>query len=144
MFVKTIEQIRRENFAALVSEAGGVTRFAEKMDKSQSQFSQIIHGSPDSKTGKPKEIGSKLARAIESKFGKDIGWMDHEPEDHEVQEFKKLPPEVRSWIIRSAHIHPATANQPKRLGDERRQREQAAHQVERRKIPFNYNGDNNG
>jgi hypothetical protein len=144
MFVKTIEQIRRENFATLVEEAGGVTRFAEKMEKSQSQFSQIIHGAPDSKTGKPKEIGSKLARAIESRFGKDIGWMDHEPEDQEYQAFKKLPAEVRAWIINHAHLPPTSTNAPKRLGGEQRQREQSITFQERRKNPFVYKGGNNG
>jgi hypothetical protein len=140
MFVKTIEQIRRENFASLVAEAGGVTRFAEKMEKSQSQFSQIMHGSPDSKTGKPKEIGSKLAREIESRFGKDVGWMDHEPEDHEVQAFKKLPPEVRAWIIKNAHIPQPQANQPKRFSPEQRQREQTINFADRRKNQFRYGG----
>jgi hypothetical protein len=102
MNVKTIEEIRRANFSSLVAEAGGVSKFAEKMTKSQSQFSQIINKSPDSKTGKPKEIGSKLAREIEQRLGKEIGWMDHEPEEQEFAVFKRLPPAVRSWIMENA------------------------------------------
>lgn len=164
--VKTIEEIRYENFLILVEEAGNVARFAERMKKSYGQFSQIKNKSPESKTGKPKEIGSKQAREMEVVFGREIGWMDHESLDQEAQAFKKLPAEVRAWILKNAgvttSIIPATKAveqsqpiesqaerrvatetrktdnpAPKRLADERRQREQD-HHPERRKIPWDY------
>jgi hypothetical protein len=102
MRVKTIEEIRYENFLVLVEEAGSVARFAKKMEKSYGLFSQIKNRSPESKTGKPKELGSKQAREIEAVFGREIGWMDHEQLDQEAQAFKKLPAEVRAWILKNA------------------------------------------
>lgn len=104
MHVKTIEEIRYENFLSLVEEAGNVARFAERMKKSYGQFSQLKNKSLESKTGKPKEIGSKQAREMELVFGREIGWMDHEPMDQEAQAFKNLPSEVRAWILKNAEL----------------------------------------
>jgi hypothetical protein len=74
-FMKTIEEIRRENLAELIKWAGGVGKLGVVIGKSQSQVSQILKGSPDtkSKTGKPKEMGSKVAREIEEKCKKERG-----------------------------------------------------------------------
>lgn len=106
MFVKTIEEIRRENLASLVAWAGGVVKLGVVIGKSQSQISQILKGSPDtkSKTAKPKEMGSKVARHIEVKCKKERGWMDHEAADQEAQVFKQLPAEVRAWILKNAEV----------------------------------------
>lgn len=63
-----IYDIRRENLKALVENAGGPTRFADKTGRSQSQISQLLTG---------KNIGAKLARAIEREIGLPVSWMDH-------------------------------------------------------------------
>lgn len=119
MLVKTIEEIRRENLAALITWAGGVGKLAIVISKSQSQISQLLAGSPDtkSKTGKAKEMGSKVARHIEIKCEKERGWMDHEEDDQEIQMFKKLPPEIRSWILEKAKDSLAAVNQTEKPVD---------------------------
>lgn len=101
MRVKTIEEIRYENFLILVEEAGSVALFAKKMGKGYGVFSQIKNKSLESKTGNPKGIGSKQAREIETAFDREVGWMDHEQLDQEAQTFKKLPSEVRAWILKN-------------------------------------------
>lgn len=100
MRVKTIEEIRYENFLILVEEAGSVALFAKKMEKGYGVFSQIKNKSLESKTGNPKGIGSKQAREIEIAFKRDIGWMDHEQLDQEALAFKQLPAELRAWILK--------------------------------------------
>lgn len=79
--MKVIEEIRLANLRALVEAAGGVARFAEKAGKQQAQISQLLNQSPDSKTGKPKAIGSSQARELEAAGGKEHGWMDHVHQD---------------------------------------------------------------
>lgn len=76
--MKVIEEIRLENLRLLVKETGGVAKFAEKAGKQQAQISQLLNQSPDSKTKKPKAIGSSQARQLEKASGKEVGWMDHD------------------------------------------------------------------
>lgn len=74
----TIESIRRTNLAAVVAEAGGVKRAADRLGISPSQLSQWLHGAPDSKTGKPRGMGAGSCRKVESAFGRPEGWMDRQ------------------------------------------------------------------
>ncbi|MFV5212808.1 hypothetical protein ACLIIZ_03655 [Azonexus caeni] len=76
--MKTIEEIRLDNLRALVNEAGGVTRFAETSGKQQAQISQLLNRAKDSKTGKPKAIGSSQARELEKAANKETGWLDND------------------------------------------------------------------
>lgn len=46
------------------------------MNERDSTFSQIWNRAPDSKTGRPREMGTDLARKIEDVFGLPTGWMD--------------------------------------------------------------------
>ena len=62
--------IRYKNARLLVHEAGGVSAFAEKIGKQQSQVSAIAGESP------VKGIGPKIARQIEAAFHKSEGWLD--------------------------------------------------------------------
>lgn len=72
--MSTIEDVRRENARLLAREAGGQSRFASRMDMSRQQANHLIGKTP------VKNIGSELARKIESAFGRPIGWMDeHHP-----------------------------------------------------------------
>lgn len=96
--MKVIEEIRLQNLKALVDEAGGITRFAELAGKQQAQISQLLNQSPDSKTGKPKAVGSRQAREFEVAAGRPTGWMDH---DHGVT---------------SVHLPPLTPRQEAVLG----------------------------
>jgi hypothetical protein len=150
--MKTIEEIRHENLMALIDEAGGINHFAARVKKSHSQVSQLVNKSPESKTGKPKSVGSKQAREIEREFGKETGWLDHEKLDQEAQVFKQLPAEVRAWILKAAVNGSQRENptpkvvdepqdkpiqsKPKRLGDAAKHRENTHSpdkEIERRK-----------
>ena len=62
--------IRYKNTRYLVHSAGGVSAFAERLGKQQSQVSAIAGESP------VKGIGPKIARQIEAAFGKASGWLD--------------------------------------------------------------------
>lgn len=62
--------IRYTNVRYLVDLIGGVSNFADKINKSQSQASQFAGTNPI------KGIGNKIAREIESAFVKEYGWLD--------------------------------------------------------------------
>ena len=76
--MKVIEEIRLENLRSLIEKTGGVTRFADLCGKQQAQISQLLNRAPDSKTGKPKAIGSAQAREFETAAKKEIGWLDND------------------------------------------------------------------
>lgn len=62
--------IRYNNTRILVEQVGGVSNFANKINKGQSQTSQFAGTTPI------KGIGNKVAREIEEAFGKPHGWLD--------------------------------------------------------------------
>lgn len=84
--MKVIEEIRLSNLLALVKNSGGVTRFADKTGKQQAQISQLVNQSPDSKTKKPKSMGSSQAREFEEALGLERGWLGHEHNQQAVGE----------------------------------------------------------
>ncbi|WP_343927066.1 hypothetical protein [Pigmentiphaga daeguensis] len=78
--MKTIEEIRLERLRDLVSEAGSVANLNRiaKRNERDATISQILNRW-EGKTGKPKELGSAMARALEEAMGKEVGWMDNDP-----------------------------------------------------------------
>lgn len=76
--MKTIDQIHRDNLAALVMEYGSVTAVAGTIGISPSQYSQWLNGSENSGTGKPRGMRPASARKIEKACKKPSGWMDKE------------------------------------------------------------------
>ncbi|MBS3670170.1 LexA family protein [Vreelandella boliviensis] len=72
MDMKEIAQIRLENARELAKQAGGTTQFAARVDREPTQMSRIMGANPT------KGIGSKMARHIESCFGKPSGWLDYD------------------------------------------------------------------
>ncbi|WP_122897799.1 S24 family peptidase [Acinetobacter sp. B51(2017)] len=64
------KSIRYKNTRLLVDQVGGVSNFADKIGKGQSQTSQFAGTNPI------KGIGNKVAREIEEAFGKPHGWLD--------------------------------------------------------------------
>ena len=95
------KSIRYQNTRLLVEQVGGVSSFADKIGKGQSQTSQFAGTNPI------KGIGNKVAREIEEAFDKPHGWLDlpHEEtldsKDLNVSEpiplIGKLVP-VISWV----------------------------------------------
>ncbi len=74
--MKPIDEIRRENIAALEAECGGLSKLSARLERSDSQVSQWKLGSINSGTGKQRGMSTKTARYIEGKMGKQLGWMD--------------------------------------------------------------------
>jgi SOS-response transcriptional repressor LexA len=67
-----VKDIRRINLKALARSVGGVTKLAERLEKSQSQISHLIGTNPI------KKIGDKFAAHVERIFSKPHGWLDQE------------------------------------------------------------------
>lgn len=74
--MKTIDEIRLDNLLLAIGRAGTATALAEKSGLSAAYISQIKNRQPDSKTGKPKNMGDDAARKIETGIGEMRGWMD--------------------------------------------------------------------
>lgn len=69
----------------LIDEAEGAANLARRLGhKSSSTISQYKSRLPNSKTGKPKDLGKALARRLESVCGKPRGWMDQPLTDAEM------------------------------------------------------------
>lgn len=95
--MRTVEEVRQQRLLKLIEDAGSIQAVAEKMSKSHSQISQLKTMAPHSTTGKPRVIGSDLAREFETKFDKEVGWMDHEPSlDAEIQQLGTWLAEIRA------------------------------------------------
>ncbi|MHA3078806.1 LexA family protein [Acinetobacter sp. ANC 5502] len=77
--------IRYNNTRLLVEQVGGVSNFADKINKGQSQTSQFAGTNPI------KGIGNKVAREIEDAFGKPHGWLDV---PHDSEQNNKLDANV--------------------------------------------------
>jgi hypothetical protein len=77
-YMKTINEIHRENLKALVDEFKSVTAVAAMLGCSESQYSQWLNASTNSGTGKPRGLRSSSTRRIEKACGKPTGWMDKE------------------------------------------------------------------
>lgn len=75
--MKTIDEIRYENLLTLINEMGSIANLARTLGKSHSQISQLKNRSNNSTgKGKPRSVGDDLAREMEEKAGKPLGWMD--------------------------------------------------------------------
>ncbi|MDH4867951.1 hypothetical protein SBO82_13355 [Alcaligenes nematophilus] len=93
--MKTVEEVRRIRLKMLIKEVGGtaadLNRATGKNDR-DSTYSQILNQSLGSKTGKPKQMGSPLARALEEACGKPLGWMDTDPDlSNDAWPFSAIP-----------------------------------------------------
>ena len=81
--MKSIGQIRRERLRELQAEKQlTLAAISIKLGRSSrdSTLSQILAGAPDSKTGEPRQMGDKQARALEEAFEKPTFWFDRDPD----------------------------------------------------------------
>lgn len=69
----TVTEIRRRNAQLLKGEAGSTRALAEALGKEYSYCRNVLEG--------VKGIGHSVARQMEEKFGKAVGWMDIEHSD---------------------------------------------------------------
>lgn len=110
--MKTVEEVRRERLAELRKEVGSLVAMNERLGLTSrdSTLSQLANGAKNSKTGKPKEMGSRLARELETAFKKPVGWMDTDPALSDGMAFapevaavatdmESLSPQARKWVL---------------------------------------------
>lgn len=73
-----ISDIRRENLRALIQECGGnASELCRRVPRLTSAYvSQILHNSPNDRSGRPRGMGDDLARRLEQHMNKPAGWMD--------------------------------------------------------------------
>lgn len=90
--------IRYQNTRYLVNQIGGVSNFAEKIGKSQSQASQFAGTNPI------KGIGNKVAREIEDAFEKPHGWLDIQHADEDKN--KSIEPNVSAPLALNGRLVP--------------------------------------
>lgn len=72
----TIQDIRHANFMVLLDRFPTIQAFANAVERSHSQISQIKNRSRHSNSGEPRTIGDDLARHIEDKLALAPGWLD--------------------------------------------------------------------
>lgn len=79
--MKTVEEVRLERLRMLVEDFGSLAALNRATGKTErdSTYSQILNRSLASNTGRPKTMGSSMARQIERSLGKPKGWMDTSP-----------------------------------------------------------------
>lgn len=83
--VKDINEIRRDNARQLATQESSLAAFADRIDRSATQVSRFMGKNPT------KGIGDKIARHIETTYGKERGWLD---QDHSQQVDQPIPPQV--------------------------------------------------
>jgi len=70
-----IKDIRRDNLRILIEEFGSAKKLSDATDTNPNYISQVLnmHTTPE---GKKRGMGSILARRLEEKANKELGWMD--------------------------------------------------------------------
>ena len=91
--MKTVEEIRLDRLRDLVAEAGSIANLnrAAKRNERDATISQILNRWAG-KSGKPKELGSDMARELERAMDKPRGWMDNLPEETAEWPFTEVSP----------------------------------------------------
>lgn len=74
--METIAEVRHANLLALLSRYRSLQAFADAIDRSHSQVSQLKNRNRHSTSGEPRAMGDDIARHIEQKLGLGVGWMD--------------------------------------------------------------------
>jgi len=86
--MKPLSDIRRDNLAILVKEAGGQVAVANKIQKNKNQIYQWLLNAEEKAA---RNIGHASARLLETTFKKPLGWLDqthsdsvHNPEQRPI------------------------------------------------------------
>lgn len=72
----TINEIRRRNLASLKEKYGSWRSLADAFGVSESQLSQWVNASADSRTGRPRGMRDSTCRKLEQAIGLKQGWLD--------------------------------------------------------------------
>lgn len=94
----TIAEIRYANLMLLIgTQHGAIKRFAALIDRDPSHVSQWVSRSKHSTSGRPRGIGDKIARHIESTLKLTPGWLDT-PQTEVPTTGDSLPPQTGARI----------------------------------------------
>jgi len=89
--MKTILEIRQGKIKQLANEFGTLKQLSELLEKSPAQVSQWKNGSKSSSTGKARGISDEVARYIEKKTDKPLGWLDNEIKQEDIDNTSQSP-----------------------------------------------------
>jgi hypothetical protein len=100
--VKKVEDVRRENLELLILEYGTMDALAAAAETSSVYLSQVRRQAVDSKTGRPRQLGARMARRLEAALPhtKPEGWMDVARSPQDIAAIKKLIAEQRQITAR--------------------------------------------
>lgn len=91
---------------------------ADKAETNPVYLSQVMTQTPDVKTGRPRALGTKLARRLEEAFGKPVGWMDQQNSARlEVREEAKVYATVADMVRNSSTLREIARMQIKSRDD---------------------------
>ena len=93
--MKTIGTIRRENLERVIKKLKKLEAVAEAAGTTSVYLSQIRNQTADKKSGRPREMGSAMARRIEEAVAVDRGWMDVDHGSESAATALADPPQVR-------------------------------------------------
>lgn len=74
--MNTVDLIRHANLLLAIKACGSQAELARRSNIPAAYINQMVKRSPNSKSGKPRNVGDESARAIERALRKPIGWMD--------------------------------------------------------------------
>ena len=98
-----ITQTRRRNALQLIHDHGiSKAELSRRLDKSPQHINQLLRDRD------PKNIGHKMARAIESAFDKPTGWLDRTDDDGQPIPIDSTPAGLFQYAITSATAYIAS------------------------------------
>ncbi|WP_346766958.1 flavin prenyltransferase UbiX [Wielerella bovis] len=74
--MKTLHQIRFENFETLIKEAGSVAELARQCGYNKPAYFYQVRSQTIKPNGKPLQLGKRICANLERGMGKPFGWMD--------------------------------------------------------------------
>jgi hypothetical protein len=72
----SVRTARRQKLGVLIAESGGVAPLARRAGVSEKYLRQILSGFQGPRDRKPRELGERIARRLESACDRPDGWMD--------------------------------------------------------------------
>lgn len=105
---------RRHNLDALIAEAGGVVPLAKRAGVSEKYIRQILARFQGPRDRKPRELGDRAARQLESAFSRPEGWMDQFHPDQHPDVFSPAPAMLISPVLDP--VDPVDQDELPRLG----------------------------
>jgi len=80
--MRSINEVRRLRLKMLKEEQGSWAEINEKLGRlrGDSTLNQLANAAPNSKTGKPRNLGDELAELLEETFAKPRYWFDLDPD----------------------------------------------------------------